>query len=62
MFKIATPSYVTSTLGSPAFAFLRLLNTTPSDVHSLKVSSFMRRWLRKRDEENRIVEDRGISS
>jgi DNA helicase INO80 len=48
--------------GSPAFAFLRLLNTTPSDVHGLQVSSFMRNWLRVLEEENRIVEDRGISS
>ncbi|KAG1755152.1 SNF2 family N-terminal domain-containing protein, partial [Suillus paluster] len=48
--------------GSPAFAFLRLLNTTPSDVHGLKVSSFMSNWLRVLEEENRIVEDRGISS
>lgn len=47
---------------SPAFAFLRLLNTTPSDVHGLQVSSFMRNWLRVLEEENRIVEDRGISS
>ncbi|KAG0708995.1 SNF2 family DNA-dependent ATPase [Suillus ampliporus] len=48
--------------GSPAFAFLRLLNTTPSDVHGLQVSSFMHNWLRALEEENRIVEDRGISS
>lgn len=47
--------------GSPAFAFLRLLNTTSSDVHGLQVSSFMRNWLRVLEEENRIVEDRGIS-
>ncbi|KAG1854090.1 P-loop containing nucleoside triphosphate hydrolase protein [Suillus tomentosus] len=47
---------------SPVFAFLRLLNTTPSDVHGLQVSSFMRNWLRVLEEENRIVEDKGVSS
>ncbi|KAG1843860.1 SNF2 family N-terminal domain-containing protein [Suillus tomentosus] len=51
-----------SGLPSPAFTFLRLLNTTPSDVHGLQVSSFMRNWLRVLEEENRIVEDKGLSS
>ncbi|KAF9240898.1 P-loop containing nucleoside triphosphate hydrolase protein [Melanogaster broomeanus] len=31
--------------GSPAFAFLRLLNKTPGEVHGLQVSSFMRNRL-----------------
>lgn len=41
---------------SPAFAFLRLLNSSPSEVHSLRVSSFLRNRLTELQEENRIVE------
>ncbi|KAH7883708.1 SNF2 family N-terminal domain-containing protein [Phlebopus sp. FC_14] len=41
---------------SPAFAFLRLLNVTPSEVHGLQVSSFMRNRLAEMQEENMIIE------
>lgn len=41
---------------SPAFAFLRLLNTSPSEVHGLRVSSFLRNRLTELQEENRIME------
>ncbi|KAG1716542.1 hypothetical protein ID866_594 [Astraeus odoratus] len=43
-------------VASPAFAFLRLLDATPSDVHSLHVSSFLRRRLMELEEENRMIE------
>ncbi|KAF9229431.1 hypothetical protein BS17DRAFT_723199 [Gyrodon lividus] len=46
--------------GSPAFAFLRLLNRTPGEVHGLQVSSFMRNRLVELQEENKIVEKSAI--
>lgn len=41
---------------SPAFAFLRLLDASPSDVHSLHVSPFLRTRLVELQEQNRVVE------
>ncbi|KAL4069563.1 SNF2 family N-terminal domain-containing protein [Scleroderma citrinum] len=41
---------------SPAFAFLRLLNATPSDAHRLQVSPFLHSCLVELQEQNRMVE------
>ncbi|KAF8559204.1 hypothetical protein OG21DRAFT_707459 [Imleria badia] len=45
---------------SPAFAFLRLLNTAPAEVHGLQVSSFMRNRLVELQQENKIIEQSAI--
>lgn len=41
---------------SPAFAFLRLLNKGPAEVHGLQVSPFMRNRLVELQQENKIIE------
>ncbi|KIJ68315.1 hypothetical protein HYDPIDRAFT_24608 [Hydnomerulius pinastri MD-312] len=46
--------------GSPAFAFLRLLDTTPGKVHGLQVSSFLHNRLIELQEENKITERSAI--
>ncbi|KAH7931126.1 hypothetical protein BV22DRAFT_1137807 [Leucogyrophana mollusca] len=45
---------------SPAFAFLRLLNRSPGEVHGLQVSPLIRQRLLTIQEENRLVEDGAI--
>ncbi|KAG8219916.1 SNF2 family DNA-dependent ATPase [Butyriboletus roseoflavus] len=42
--------------GSPAFAFLRLLSSSPAEVHGLQVSPFMRNRLVELQQENKIIE------
>lgn len=41
---------------SPAFAFLRLLNRGPAEIHGLQVSPFMRNRLVELQQENKIIE------
>ncbi|KIJ21627.1 hypothetical protein PAXINDRAFT_95170 [Paxillus involutus ATCC 200175] len=65
LFNIWSPDWIYKSMydeieGSPAFAFLRLLNKTPGEVHGLQVSSFMRNRLVELQEENMIIEKSAV--
>ncbi|KIK96361.1 hypothetical protein PAXRUDRAFT_312720 [Paxillus rubicundulus Ve08.2h10] len=65
LFNIWSPDWIYKSMydeieGSPAFAFLRLLNRTPGAAHGLQVSSFMRNRLIELQEENMIIEKSAI--
>lgn len=57
---LATHITLTTILESPAFAFLRLLNRGPAEVHGLQLSPFMRNRLVELQLENKIIEQSTI--